>query len=119
MTVDCGLLDGNPVREFRKIEDAGSRWEMLIPEQPDVHPEVLPCTTPSEDYLDWLADGRLEVLASDLWHELEPSPLEGTWVGTTWPLSGSSPDCDASLAELGLEWPVVLAMSLVEVLPSE
>lgn len=117
--VSCGLLEGTPVRAFRKVHDNGIRWEMLLPAEPDVHPEVLPCTTDSPNYLDWREDGDLEVLASDLWHELSPTATPNRWVGTTWPLSGSDPDCDASLAQLGLEWPVHLSMTVLEILPPE
>ena len=115
--VDCGLLEGTPVREFRKIETDGDLWEMLLPATPDVHPEVLPCTQETQDYLEWLDNGDFEVLASDLWHELSPTATPNRWVGTTWPQSGSTPECDASLAQLGLEWPVHLSMTVVEIVP--
>lgn len=117
--VSCGLLEGTPIREFRKLQDDGNTWEMLIPDTPDVHPEVLPCTQPTQDYLEWLDGGDWEVLASDLWHELSPSLVENRWVGTTWPQSGTTPECDESLAQLGLEWPVSLSMTVVEIVPPQ
>lgn len=118
--ITCGLLQGTPIREFRKVDDGEDRWQMLFPAEPDVHPEIVACTTDTDNYLEWLGTGDLEVLASDLWHELSPTTVADRWIGTTWPLSGSSPECDAALESLNLGgWPVTLTMELVEIVPPD
>ena len=113
------MLIGQPEYAFEKRDS--DRWDQVSGHNlGGMHKGLDDCVVPdTDDYLLWHPDGAIEVYAADLFHDMAPSATHDRWFGTASPLRGSTAECDAGLARLGLAWPVSLTMELLDVAPPD
>jgi len=116
-TLTCGLFESAVERAW--IFDGDALWVEAPPEgEPTaLREELLPCMEQSERTLTWDDDGRIEFEAAGWEHVLDPSPNTPLWFGEGEPRDLASAECLAGLRSVGLELPVRLSLSDVEVLP--
>ena len=116
--IQCGLLDGEPVKRWMKV---GASWEELRPEdgeaQVQAWQDLEPCFSGGGKSLEWGADGRIYIEAGGMGHDTEPTETEGRWFGAVRPLGSTTSECDAALAARGMSWPVAVGLSLISVTP--
>ncbi|MCO4772885.1 MAG: hypothetical protein KDA24_22830 [Deltaproteobacteria bacterium] len=110
--LDCGLLMGAARKTWERADD---RWvELRIEGQESrPRPELEVCFSDGNKFLEWADDGEIYIEAGGLGHDLSPTLVEDRWMGSVYPLTESSPQCDEALALAGLSWPVTMSLELV------
>ncbi len=111
--LNCGLFLGPS--DFRLIWD-GEAWQLAegdLP-QPDVAPELLPCTEVQPSGLPEIHWTDTEIFIGGeggAQHHVFPTEAEGFWFGSAWP-EPMTPECVAGMDALGFdgEWPLGLEL---------
>ena len=112
--LSCGLFDAPVERSWLLQEGVWTVPGSGSEDSPRPRDEVIPCMESGPKTMTWAEDGQLSFEAAGWTHVMQPSTLANRWLGDGTPMHEPSRECVDGLAEIGLELPVGLSLTLTE-----
>jgi hypothetical protein len=114
--VSCTLFREPVELTFVKTTDPWL-WDVEMgPEGSLRVPELAPCyplVGGDMPVMLWDPEPRITILSDGMVHTLDQTMRPDFWEGGVLPMEGSSYECDDTLAQLGLSWPLPLTMTVL------